>query len=138
MPSDSDRILAEGVPIELIDGRKVSLRFTMRSLKMLEDAFGNLDAADQALASDKVVNGLTTWLAAGLVHEGITQDELLDVLRTDRPALSEYGAAIRSAAAQAMGESSGPKAKGRSRSTGRGGTTPPPLSSVEPMTSSGT
>ena len=104
MSSDADRILAEGVPIRLLDGRTPHLRYSMLSLKRLEDIFGSLEEADEALQSGKVITALVHWLACGLLHEKLDEkalDALLDVRRT---ALREYTAAIRQAAAQALGD----------------------------------
>ena len=42
--TDSDRILAAGIPIT-VDGEERRLRYSFRALKVLEDHFGSLGAA---------------------------------------------------------------------------------------------
>lgn len=44
MPSEADRLAAEGTSILLADGGEARLRFTLRTLKRCEDRYGTLDA----------------------------------------------------------------------------------------------
>lgn len=81
--SDSDRLLAAGVPLTLADGKPRTLRFTMRSLKAFEDHFGSVGAATDALNTvsasprdTKLVSTLVPVLAIGL--EDVTEDDLYD------------------------------------------------------------
>jgi hypothetical protein len=91
--SDSDRLLAAGTPLALTDGREVSLKYGMRSLKILEDQFGDLRTAQNSLAGGgKTIGPLMDLLSAGLLHEGITADELLDLVDPQR--LEEYSQAL--------------------------------------------
>lgn len=90
----------------LTDGRTVHLRYSMRGLKALEDAFGSVSAVQDAISRDgtgKQFGPLTTVLRCGLHHEGITSDDdLLDLLDLRR--LTEYTVAIEAAIHQAFPE----------------------------------
>lgn len=89
MPTDADRLLADGIPVTFSDGVH-HLRFTMRSLKMLEDTFGGVEAVGTYLAgvvdgsATKRVGPLMDLLAAGLAHEHLTSDEVLDLAESFR------------------------------------------------------
>lgn len=88
--TDADRIAAEGVTIQTIHGAQ-QLRYTLRSLKSLEDHYGALDAAanrlnellEKALAglTGPVITDLGVFVAAGL--GGISPDEALELLPTE-------------------------------------------------------
>jgi hypothetical protein len=43
MPSEADRLAAEGTRVDGADGGEVALRFTLRALKRCEDRYGTLD-----------------------------------------------------------------------------------------------
>ena len=144
MTTAGDRILAAGVPIVLGDGREVRLRFSNRSVKMLEDEFGSLAAMQGALGDTdnpdrKVIGPICTVLTAGLLHEGLSFDDVLDL--TEPKLLSTYSQAIATAFAQAFGtDDPGAAAEGKapSPSTGPSGTTSQPVATDVAMTSSGT
>ncbi|MBK9181416.1 MAG: hypothetical protein IPM45_18040 [Acidimicrobiales bacterium] len=135
MPSDSDRILAAGVPIALAGGETGHCRFSLRGLKLLEDTWGSLAAAAvvldglQAAARsgwDKGgVGDLAVFLAAAL---GTTPDDALDLVDGQvndcvRVLVAAWVEAFPAPAGKAGGEAT----KSRpSRSTGRRSTTSPP------------
>lgn len=124
--NDSDRLLAEGIPLVLADGRSVALRYTMRSLKVIEDAYGSLDAVDQAMGS-KRIGSLATILAAGLLHEDISADALLDLLDTHH--IDDYATAMGTALDQALPApetAAAGKADRANASNGSTSTTSPP------------
>jgi len=144
--SESDRILAPGVPLTLAGERAVTLRFTFRSLKAFEDAFGSIGAATALLnglipdrpgepaSNTKAVSTIVPILAAGLQHEGLTEDDLYDgdLLEHDR-LTSVYFDAI----AQALDQAFPAPASGRGKaeeaapaSSGDASTTPPPASAA--------
>jgi hypothetical protein len=94
MPAtDSDRILAPGVPVTLIDGRTVTLRYGMRAMKAIEDRWGSVGEAMLLLhgvlqgTTPKSIGTVVAFLADGLIHEGLSEDALLD--------LTEFGAMAR-------------------------------------------
>lgn len=88
--TDADIIAGDGPePLPLLDGRHLTLRYSMRSLHVLERHYGSLAAmaAQQALASSGQLVDLTcTVVAAGLLHhpDPPTADQLLDLLDTRR------------------------------------------------------
>jgi hypothetical protein len=49
MPSEADRLAAEGTRVNGIDGGEVVLRFTLRALKRCEDRYGSLDGTVKEL-----------------------------------------------------------------------------------------
>lgn len=142
----SSQLLAAGHPIGLLDGRTVHVRYTMRGLKALEDAFGSVAAVGDAISIDgtgKQFGPLVTVIRCGLFHEGFTTDEdLLDLLDLHR--LAEYGEAVSSAFAEAFPSDDAP-VDGRPNAEvvslpagpGMSGTTPPPSSSAVPTAASG-
>jgi hypothetical protein len=148
MSSESDRVLAQGIPIKLED-REVHLKFGMRGLKMLEDEFGSIEGIERVLIPEvdsngkrvetKYISHLAFVLSAGLAHEGLTLDDVLD--RAVPALLPEYSEAIAKAIDQAFPARKGGKPSGKARaskpSPGATGTTPPPSSSDEPTSSSG-
>lgn len=87
--TDSDRILAAGVPIELAGG-EARLRFTFRTIKKLEDHFGSLSAAADRLdtahasawrdMSGPVLGDITVIIAAAL-DPPVEPDDVLDLLK---------------------------------------------------------
>lgn len=96
--TDSDRLLARGVPITLADGETVRLRYSMRSLKWLEDEFGSIQAIQEALpdgedTQDRPVFGpMSKVMYGGLLHLDLTYDEVLDLLSPRQ--INEYGEAV--------------------------------------------
>ncbi len=145
MPSDSDRLLAEGAPITLAGGRVVRLRYTMRSLKAFEDSFGSVAAAQRLLVglftgeNPKTIGTLVPILAAGLNHEGLSEDDLFDSPILERNKFGEYLAAVSDALEQSFVKASpGKEQAGETTpSPGTPTTTSPPSASVEATNSSG-
>lgn len=96
--TDSDRILAAGVPIQLAGG-EARLRFDFRALKQIEDHYGSLADAATALTTmynsaftkldAAVLSHLEVFLAAGLPSGTVEGDvlELLDVAGGYRTAM---------------------------------------------------
>lgn len=82
--TDSDRILAAGIPIT-VDGEERRLRYSFRALKVLEDHFGSLGAAVDAIArvlndgmnGERIIVDLAVLVAAGLDDD---PDTILDRL----------------------------------------------------------
>lgn len=136
--TDSDRVLVAGVALVLTDGREVTLRYGMRSLKMLEDTFGTIADAQNALAAGgKAIGPLMELLAAGLVHEAITADAMLDLVEPAK--MVSYTDALVAAfelAFPAAGKAGAP-AGAQNGSTGACSTTSPPSPSGAATTSSG-
>lgn len=124
MPTDSDRLLAPGVPITFNDASTATLRYGMRSLKAMEDAYGSVHAAQEALsglftgANTRAISTLMPIMAAGLVHEGnkYTADSLLDL--TDFGEIHVYLDAIGEALEQAFPAPKPGKAEGEASSPG--------------------
>lgn len=104
MTTDADRIAAEGVPLVLTDGRTVSLRYGLKSLRVLEAEFGSIATMDTLFAPDgPVISNLLKVMSAGLVHEeGFTPDALADLLDTRQ--LQTYIAVVATAIEQAVPE----------------------------------
>jgi hypothetical protein len=146
MTTDSDRLLAAGAfPVTLSDGRTLNLRYTMRSLKMIEDTIGTLDLRRGMREDGKQVNTIVPALAAGLIHEDISLEEMWDL--ADPMHLAEYAPVILDAIDEAFPpaevldgpKKSAGKANGsRSRSRGKSGTSSRPSASGEPTKPSGT
>lgn len=140
MTTESDRVLAAGVPIELSDGRQVTLRYGNRALKLLEDRFGGLGAVQDIVSSDgtgPVIGPLMDLLAAGLVREGLSADDLLDL--TDPSDIESYVDAIARALEQAFPEKKVGKAGANPTGPflGQTSTTSPPVDTAAAMVSSG-
>lgn len=153
--TDADRIAAEGVPLTLRDGRSVHLRYSMRSLYEMERRWGAIADATTALndllpesigetaKNRKPVSTVLPLLALGLVHEGITEDDLLDqpLLHLHEMA-NGYLDAIAEALKQAFPSPEKPgkgeaAAENGTASTGPASTTPPPSALVAATSSSG-
>lgn len=145
--TDGSRLLAAGHPITLIDGRSVNVRFGFRGLLMLEEQFGSLGSVQNIIRTDeqgnivgKAFDPLARLVAAGLAHEGLSYDDLLDLL--DPRFLTEYMEAVGKAieeglpAPAASGADVG-KANGRNGSPGKTSTSSGPSASAAPTTSSG-
>lgn len=85
--TDADRLAAEGQPLSLADGRTVHVKYTLRSLRAIEKRWGSLRAVDTLIPTDdegqpvgEIIDPLTELLACGLLHEGISADDLLDLI----------------------------------------------------------
>lgn len=82
--TDADRLAAAGIPLTL-GGREVRVRYTLRSWKEAEDRFGSLEEVlaimRRLLAGEekREVNTIIPLLWAGLLHEGLTLDEVYDL-----------------------------------------------------------
>lgn len=107
MTTDSDRILAAGVPLTLADGREVRVRYSMRSLKEMEDRYGSLEEPLRLVhglfsgTTKRQVTTLVPMLAFGLLHEdGLTEDALYDLTEPKRRA--EYLGIVSDAIGEAL------------------------------------
>ncbi len=142
---DGARLLAEGEPLELLDGSTVRVRFGMRSLLELERRFGGLAAVQSSISQDgtgAMIEPSFQLLACGLLHEHdrngapLTAERLADLLHPN-----DFQRAVETAA-KAMGEAfptpaqDGP-GKAAVGSPGPSGTTPAPSPSGAAPTSSG-
>lgn len=84
LSTDAARLEAAGTPLRLRD-REVGVRFTMRSMKVLEEHYGSLSALNEhvqlLVAGDhpKPHDAMTDILPAALLHESGAADELLDL-----------------------------------------------------------
>ncbi len=146
--TDSDRLLAQGAVVHLTDGREVPLRYNMRALKMLEDRFGTIEGVNTAIPVDdegrptgKVFGPMLDLLIPGLLHTGLSEDELIDLLDPKR--LDEYGTALGAAMAEAFpapksaqGNGAGPAGVANG-SPGPSSTGPQPVTTAVPTESSG-
>lgn len=143
--TDADRLLAEGAPITLRDGRVVHLRYGFRGLLELERRLGSTREIDAAIleilnAEGLAYTKLSHFICAGLTHvEGFaSDDELLELLDSKR--LFAYGKAVGDALAEAFpeAETNGDRGKAR-RNNGRGdaGITRRQSSSAAPRKRSG-
>jgi hypothetical protein len=153
--TDAERIAAEGVPLTLRDGRSVHLRYSMRSLFEMEKRWGAIDNATTALndllpdadgekaKNRKPVSTVVPLLALGLVHEGITEDDLLDqpLLHLHELAngyLDVIAEALNQAFPSPERPGKGVAAAGNGTApTGPASTTPPPSALVAASASSG-
>jgi hypothetical protein len=137
--SNPSKLLARGVEVTLADGRVARLRFGMRELAELEDLFGSLNGSQEALAGGKTFKSTAQLLAIGLAHEGLTLEQLWDLLIPADTHL--YAEAIVDAISQSFPDSDGPGNSEAGTTTGSPsstGTTSPSSSSAGPSTSSGT
>lgn len=143
---DGTRLLAQGEPLTLTDGRQVSIRYGMRSLLELERRFGGLAAVQGAISQDgtgPMIEPSLQLISCGLLHEHdgngapLTPDRLAELLPADG-----YQRAVETAA-KAMHEAFPTPAQGElasgaaNGSPGPSGTTPRPSSSDAPTTSGG-
>lgn len=85
MTTDADRLAADGVALRLRD-RDVHVRFTFRSMRLLEARCGSLAAVNAEL--QQLVRGdhptpfstIPAFILTGLAHEPeVTEDDLLDL-----------------------------------------------------------
>lgn len=143
--ADADRIAAEGIPLTLA-GRQVQVRYTMRSWRLVEARFGSMSAALAALRwmakpddvepVAKPVDATITLLAAGLLHEGLSEDDLWDA--TNITDLHAYQAAVLEAINQGTPGPGPGKDVAADGFPGATTTTPSPSASAAAMASSGT
>lgn len=149
--SESDQILAAGVPVTLADGSTANVRFGMWGLKLVEDEFGSLGAMYEALNSafdtgdDDAPMGpaFTTLLKIMQIalHDlDKSEREIADLLNLRL--LEEYVNAVGQALEQSLPEAEkadpkAPKAKKPTKSRGATSTTSQQLSVVGQTSSSG-
>lgn len=147
MKFDSDKILAAGVPVTLADGQEVRIHYTLRSMKLIEDRYGSIDAfARAASAMDapegetpqgKVFETISTLIYAGLLHLRASEDDILDAL--DPSKLMEYVEASMTAFTRSMPEQPEGEAQGEPQTNGSPGptstTSPQSVSAVQTVSS---
>ena len=139
--SDSTRILALGVPLRTAEGEELTLRFSLLALKRLEDDFGSILAAEEALNllgsperfAKPAIGPLGLFLAAGT---GLQPDQALSTLDGTYDALV---AAVFDAWSQAWAPAGaeGKAGAGTEPSPGLGSTTAPPSNGAVPTPTSG-
>lgn len=165
-PSASDPLAAQGQPIRLMSGHIVPLRFSMASLRVIEQRFGSLRGVETAMksASDQLKEGaesttsdgimtvLSDAIAAGLLHVKVRHPDTGATIRLGQHAdvvmheldpgqLQEYTDAFAKALSQAFGTTG--KASGETPPTpvgpspGPTGITPQPSSPGAQIDSSG-
>lgn len=140
------RIRGAGVPVTLADGHRVHLRFSMAGIMALEEVFGSLGAARDALAgldeTKPVFSRLVDLLACALVEDLGGPEQEWQVARRrlrlggllDVADLQTYGAAAGEAFRQAFpaaagtpsGGAEGPQATPTAPAPGTTGTTSAP------------
>ena len=152
MTTDADRLAADGIPLRVGD-RTVGLRFTMRSMKVLEQSYGSLSGVNKVLqpllAADEdgvplapcPYTTLLPLLAAGLLHEGLDEDALGDGLSPAQ--FAEARSALVDAINVSFPEPSGKAPEGDQdepppASPGASTSTSPPSATAELVSSSGT
>lgn len=149
--SESDQILAAGVPVTLADGSTANVRFGMWGLKLVEDEFGSLGAMYEALNSafdtgdgeapmGPAFTTIFQIMKIALYDLDKSERELADLLDLRR--LEEYVNAVGQALEQSLPEAEkadpkAPKAKKTTKSRGATSTTSPRLSAVGQTSSSG-
>lgn len=144
-PSEGARLAAKGQPVQ-VGGREMTVRYSNASLLWIEETWGSISALAVGDEEDRPYTKYLNFVYAGLLHErgfteppaGLTLEEFADA--TTPPDLMTGGllAAANAAWAEAFptvaAKAAPRKPKG---SPGSSGTTTPPLSSVEPIASSG-
>lgn len=165
-PTASDPLAAPGEPIRLMSGHTVPLRFSMASLRVIEQRFGSLRGVETAMkaASDQLKEGatpdggegimtvLSDAIAAGLLHVKVKHPDTGATVRLGQHAdvvmheldpsqLQQYTDAFAKALGQAFGTTG--KAPGETAQTpvepspGPTGITPQPSSPDAQIDSSG-
>lgn len=143
LTTDAARLAADGIPLRLGE-RDVHVRFTFRSLKLLEERYGDLVKVNEELQSLVARAHLTPFTTlprfvhVGLGHEpDVTEDDVLD-LPTERydDVLAALAAAIRVGFPD-VGKADEEGAQG-DPSPGATSTTSPPSDGAAPEPSSGT
>jgi hypothetical protein len=147
MDDDLARLRARGVPVELIDGSTLNLRFDMWTLGLLEEEFGGLARVQGAISQDgtgPMISPTRKLIYFAMLAElGYDTPEREAVTKLDPAKFREYVDAVNEALNQALP----PKAEGTADPTppatatngshGVSSTTSPPSSSVEAITTSG-
>ena len=119
------RLLAQGAPLTLTDGRTVHVRFGMRALAQIEQHFGSITHMTVELnkPSGKKFTAAVHVLAAGLGHEdGLDYDTLLDLLHPAQ--MDAYDQALEAAWDEAFPpdeKESDPNPQGEENSPGASG-----------------
>lgn len=134
----TNKLLARGSKLTLTDGRVVHARFGMRELADLEDKFGSIVASQEALESGKTFKSTVEILAIAVAHEGITLNDLWDLLEPAR--FADYFEVIGAAMGEAFPSQDGPGNSEAGATTGSPsdtGSTSPSSSSAGPNKSSG-
>jgi hypothetical protein len=138
-----------GVPIKLMTGREVVVCYTFKSLMLLEEQFGSIQAALEIIANPTNAQfaGIAKILACGLVHEVATEadgqglgnvDVLADLL--DSAELKVYADAMGEAFSKSF-PTPDPEVQADADPTllslGESGTSSPGSHMASPMASSG-
>lgn len=134
--SQAERLLAQGAPLTLTDGREVRVRFDMRALVLAEKEFGSIEGMAQALNADDVKFTTYVRVLECALSRDVSHDELLDVLPTDMVALDRV---IADAFEEAFpsAKASDPNLPGEENSPGLNGSTPPQSPLAAAMISGG-
>lgn len=139
MATTGQRLLAQGAPLTLTDGRMVNVRYDMRALVLIEQHFGSTTAMAVELSdpTGRKFTALVHALACGLTHEGLDYDALLDLLHPSQ--VDAYDEAMEKAWDEAFppAEEPDPNLSGEANSPGSVGTETPRSTSDAPMVSSG-
>lgn len=139
--SDGARLRADGVPITLVDGSTVVLRFDFDALCELETTFGSIADFVAQLAAKNPLSGrhfqmIAGGVAAGVRHLGAQADGITAGLDPKR--VNEYQRALDEAFAESMPEPEKGKAQApASASPGTSTTGPAPSDSAEATVPSG-
>ncbi len=126
---DAPRLLADGIPVALADGEKVTVRFDFEAMMRIESTFGStLEFAKQldAAKSGRLFAAVLGGLQAAARERAITPADL------DAGDVMSYRDALIDAWLEAMPESEG-KAAGRTENgdgTGQASTTSSPSGSA--------
>lgn len=124
------RLLAQGAPLTLTDGRTVHVRYDMRALVLIEQHFGSTThmAVQLSDPAGKKFTALVHALACGLTREGLDYDALLDLLHPSD--VDSYDEAMEAAWNEAFPESDDesagepdPNPRGEQGSPGNDGST---------------
>jgi hypothetical protein len=141
--NDSERLLAEGTEVTLLNGRKARLRYGMRAIKILEDEFGSVSAIQDHMETDeegnatgKVFTALWALLRAGLLDEKLSDEELDQLV--DPTQVQAYMNAVEKAFTQAFPQAGQGKAESVNGSRGMSSITSPQSATEEVSASSGT
>lgn len=142
MTTDADRLAADGIPLRIGD-RDLRVRFSMRSMKLLTERYGSITGFNAALGvlgdddQPDPYGDLAFMVAAGLAHEGITEDDILDACAPQQ--YREMHAALIGAVNQSFPRPSGKAEQGDQDETSPGAstTTSPPSAMADATKSSG-
>ena len=142
--TEADRIAAAGIPLTL-GGREVRVRFCMHSWREIEDRYESLEQGIDVLRQmlnatpkapfKKPVRPTGEMLWAALYHEGMTEDEVLDLM--DVHDLTSYQAALFAAVVEGTPGPGPGKDELAADSPGPTTTTPSPSDTAAAMASSG-